>query len=196
MLELHQYKEVSITLLSIIAGIGGSAFLGAHFQLLKDYPEILKAFRRVGGISFVLAFVLIIFLFNLETKNEESQPVVEKPINLETKNEESQPVVEKPIDFNKFIELLKDEDYTDERFTLLSKHSESIPNQISATDIKRILKRFHSNQERFEVLKILRNLRKLKQNYTEIEKSKIKGMFNNYIWDFDFKVNKWFDGSQ
>ena len=116
------------------------------------------------------------------------------PPNPPNGKPEPQVETEKPIDFDRLIELLQNEGDTSRRLTLLNKHSEIVPNQLSVGDLKRILKRFYSNDKRLEVIKVLRNLRKLKKSYTKIERSEIKGMFNKYRWDWE--VKKWFDGSQ
>ena len=178
MLELQEIiNPLIVALLTISIGV----LFGAHFQLLNNNPEKLKVFRNGAIVCTLLLFsFLVIYNFSPPKKTEESK----------SRSREG----EKPMDFDKFIELLKNEGYTHKRLTLLNEHSEVIPNQISTTDLKRILTWFYGDSKRFEVLKILKSLRKLKKNYTKKERSEIKGMFNKYIWDLE--VKKWFNGSR
>ena len=183
---ITQNKGELITIFTGIIGIAVGIFIATHIPNIKNLIT-LKNLSRWSIILFIIGVLGIIAAFWFgRTPPTPLKIVEEKPI------QEVKP--EKPIDFDKFIELLENEPSTHKRLTLLSKHSEIIPNQISATDLKRILERFYSNDRRLEVVKILQNLYKLKNSYTESERSEIKGMFNNYIWYTEGE--KLFNGSQ
>lgn len=179
---IFQNKGELITIFIGIVGIAVSVFIATHIPNIKNLIT-LKNLSRWSIFLFILGVLGIIFTFELARTPPPPPPPPPPPVKLE-----------KPMDFDEFIERLKNEGDTDKRLTLLNEHSGMMPNQISTTDLKRILTWFYGDSKRFEVVKILKSLRKLKKSYTKKERSEIKGMFNKYIWDLE--VKKWFDGSR
>ena len=183
---IFQNKGELITIFTGIVGIAVGIFIGTHIPNIKNLIT-LKNLSRWSIFLFIFGLLGTIFTFVLG-RTPPPPPVPQPPV-IESEG----PIKSgKPMDFDEFIELLKNEGYTHKRLTLLNEYSEVIPNQISTTDLKRILTWFYGDSKRFEVLKILKSLRKLKKNYTKKERSEIKGMFNKYIWDLE--VKKWFNG--
>ena len=156
---ISQNREALITIFATLAGLAATVFFGIHIQLIKE-SGILEKYKKWAAVFCVLGIGAIILVLWWT----DASPVPP----------------DRPIDFDKFIELLQNEGYTDRRLTLLKKHREIIPNQLSVAGLKRILERFQGDGKRLEVIKILRNLHKLKKSYTDIEIQEIQGMFNNY----------------
>ena len=164
---ISQNREALITIFATLTGITASVFCTIHIRQIKR-GAILKKYKKWAGVLSVLGIVGIIFVLSW-TKTSPVPP-------------------DRPVDFDKFIETLQNEDYTNKRVALLKKHSKMIPNQLSVVDVKKILELFQGDNRRLEVIKVLRNLRKLKKSYTENEIPEIQDMFNNYRRS---EVEKW-----
>ena len=180
-------RDVVINISVGLMGIGVCAIFPSVIQLVDNEEIAKKICKWVIGCAapvFVLGIVGIVLAFSF--RGTSPTPATSPEVAKEKPVQEREP--ETPIDFNSLIKLLQSEGDADRRMSRLKKNGKVIPNQISGADVKIILKCFQGDSKRLEVIKVLRNQRKLKENYTDIEESEIQGMFNR---NKHLEVKKW-----